>query len=115
MSLVSADEFRDYSGASLSTTGDDVVVAVLAEAHAGLAADVGVDVAQIAAHPDARAIAVGDIQRRAANLLARRNSPEGVAGVGDMGVITVPSGDPGSPRAVARIQRLLGIPRAWAV
>lgn len=113
--LVTVSQIRAYSGATIGHLPDDVVQECLDEAEAGLAADVRKPLDIIAAHPQASAVAVGDIKRRTANLLARRNSPEGVAGVGDTGIIPVPADDPGTSRAVLRIRRLLDIPRALAV
>lgn len=107
--LVDVAGFRDYAGIGLQV-GDDLLQAALDEAEAQLVADVGCPaVDAILAVPAAVPIAEGDVRRRAANLFARRNSPEGIAGAGDDMIITVPAGDPGSPAAVRRIRRLLGI------
>lgn len=110
--LVGEEEFRAWAGANVpATVPGSLVAACLEEAEAALVADVGCStVNDITSHPDAARIAYGDMLRRTSNLLARRNSPEGIAGVGDDGMITVPSGDPGSPAAVRRIRRYLGIP-----
>lgn len=107
--LVGVDAFREYAGIGASVA-DDVLADALDEAEAQLVADVGcASVADILAVEAAVPIAAGDVRRRAANLFARRNSPEGIAGSGDDGVITVPAGDPGSPAAVRRLRRLLRI------
>lgn len=113
--LVTVSQVRAYSGPTIGHLSDDVVQECLDEAEAGLIADLGVDMAAVMQHPDARHVAVGDVKRRTANLLARRNSPEGVAGVGDMGIVPVPADDPQTSRSVLRIKRLLGIKRALAV
>jgi hypothetical protein len=115
MMLATVEVFRSWAGAAAASVPTGLVQQCLAEAESALAADVGAPVHVIAAHPDAVVIAVGDVLRRAANLLARRNSPEGVAGVGDLGYIQVPANDPGSFHAVRRIRRHLGIPWVLAV
>lgn len=113
MTLVTIEQFRVWAGAATQTVPDELVQTCLDEAEAGIVADVfGHDdgsITAILANPRAAAIALGDEMRRAANLLARRNSPEGYAGAGDDGIIAVPAGDPGSPAAARRIRRLLGI------
>ncbi len=112
MSLVTVDQFRVWAGAATQTVPDELVQMCLDEAEAGIIADVlgptGV-IDTIVSNAKATAIAVGDEMRRAANLLARRNSPEGYAGAGEDGIIAIPAGDPGSPAAARRIRRLLGI------
>lgn len=111
MAMVTVEDFRGWAGAAYSTVPDGLAAACLDEAEAALWSDVGCDLPMdLTSSPQAAAIARGDVLRRAANILARRNSPEGVAGVGDMGIITVPSGDPGSPAAVRRLRRILGMP-----
>jgi hypothetical protein len=112
--LIDIPTFRAWAGAGADSVPDVLVQLCLDEAESALVADVRAPVATITADPDAAVIARGDVLRRTANLLARRNSPEGVAGVGDDGLITVPSGDPGSPAAVRRIQRILRIERVVA-
>jgi hypothetical protein len=107
-------EFRAWAGAGSNSVTDTLVQGCLAEAVAGLAADLGEDPARVAAHPAAAAIAHGEILRRAARLLARRNSPESIAGAGELGPITIPSRDPDSARAVFAIQALLGTPMGVA-
>ncbi len=109
--LADVDDFRLWAGAASTTVPDNLVQQCLDEAEAGLVSDVGVLTVEeiIAGSAAAVAIAKGDEQRRAANLLARRNSPEGFAGAGEDGYIPVPAGDPGSAQAVRRIRRLLGM------
>lgn len=118
-SLVTVEQFRVWAGAAVQTVPDQLVQDCLDEAEAGIVADVfGPDsgsIDTIAANPNARAIATGDEKRRAANLLARRNSPEGYAGAGDDGIIVVPAGDPGSPAAARRIRRILKIAAGGSV
>lgn len=111
--LVTVEQYRLWAGAASQSTPDELVQMCLDEAEAGIVADVfgpdSGDIDTIVDEPKAVPIARGDEMRRAANLLARRNSPEGYAGAGDDGIIAVPSGDPGSPAAVRRIRRILGI------
>ena len=112
--LVSVEQFRLWAGAAVQTVPDDLVTICLDEAEAGIVADVfgktEGSITAIVAEPSAAAIAVGDEMRRAANILARRNSPEGYAGAGEEGIIiAVPAGDPGSAAAARRIRRLLGL------
>ena len=114
--LVTIPEFRAWAGAT-STVPDELVQGCLDEAEAGLVADVGVATVEaiVAGSAAAVAIARGDEMRRAANLHARRSSPEGFAGSGEDGVIPIPAGDPGSPAAVRRIRRLLGMQPVVAI
>lgn len=111
--LVDVPMYRLWAGAATQTAPDDLVQMCLDEAEAAIVVDVfgpsagGIDT--IVGNEVAADIARGDELRRAANLLARRNSPEGYAGAGDDGIITVPAGDPGSPVAVRRIRRVLGV------
>lgn len=103
--LVGIGELRERIG---PTSADDATLrAVLDEAHAELVADTRLPVARIAVVPEAAALAVGEVVRRAQNLLARGNSPEGVLGVGELGPVPVPAGPPGSARTVQRIRRLV--------
>jgi hypothetical protein len=80
----------------------------LDEAEAGIVADLGVGVTEIQSVAEAEAIAVGEELRRASRLLARRNSPEAIAGAGEMGVVAIPVRDPDSARSIWAIQALLG-------
>lgn len=110
--LVTVDEMREYASIGTGTT-DATIQAALDEAEAALVADVGVpSVGAIGIDPAASAIARGDEMRRAAHLLSRRNSPEGIAGAGDDGIITVPAVNPGSANSVQQIKMLLGLPLA---
>ena len=114
--LVTVEEFRLQYGAGTASTSDELIQQCLDEAEAGIVADVGVgSIYDIVANQDVKAIARGDELRRAANFLARRNSPEGIAGAGDDGFLTVPAGDPSSPQAVRRIRRMLGIAAGGSV
>ena len=70
-------------------------------------AEVGESLDTISLDLGALSIAFGEEQRRAAHLLSRRNSPEGFAGAGSEGYISIPGADPGSPRAVRQIRALL--------
>lgn len=108
------DEFRAWSGAGTASVPDSLIQACLDEAVSGLVADLGVDPALVAADPAAAAIAHGEILRRASRLLARRNSPEALAGMGELGAVTIPSRDPDSTRAVWAIKSLLVIPEGVA-
>lgn len=114
--LVTVEDFREWSGAGSSSSSDELIQQCLDEAEAGIAADVGVrSIDEIVTVLEANAVARGDEMRRAANFLARRNSPEGIAGAGDDGVIAVPAGDPGSASATRRIRRILGIAAGGSV
>lgn len=108
--LVTVAEFRAWAGAASASVPDELIQDCLDEAEAGIVADTGVtSIDQVITNLDANPIGRGDEMRRAANLLARRNSPEGYAGAGDDGIITVPAGDPGSHAATRRIRRILKI------
>ena len=114
--LVTVEEFRDWSGAATASVPDELVQQCLDEAEAGIVADTGIlTIDEVIVVIEAGVIARGDEMRRAANLLARRNSPEGIAGAGDDGIIAVPAGDPGSPAATRRIRRILGIAAGGSV
>ena len=57
----------------------------------------------------------GEETRRAQRLLSRRNSPEGIAGLGgDFGVMQVPARDPDSSISIWRLKAILGLPEAVA-
>lgn len=108
MSLVTVEQFRKWAGTQVPAQVPDVLIQqCLDEAEAGIAADCGTTIDAITADRAAAAVAVGEEQRRANRLLARRNSPEGVAGIGDAGVIAIPSRDADSQRAVWAIRALL--------
>lgn len=116
MPLVTPEEFREWSGANLPASVPDTLIAdSLAEAEAALLAEVNLSsVAELAMNPAAEAIARGDEMRRASRLLARRNSPEAVAGVGSEGIIAIPSRDPDSAAAVRQIRAILLVPEGVA-
>ena len=111
--LVEVDDFREWAGVGAQVS-DDVIAATLDEAEAAIAWDVGETIATIVGNPDASAIAYGEELRRANRLLSRKNSPEGIAGVGSEGIITLPSRDPDSQRAIWGIQSVLGTPEGVA-
>jgi hypothetical protein len=100
-------DFRTYAGVGTGTS-DRLVQDALDEALTSLGADVGKPYEDLFSSP-AAAIARGEALRRANRLLARKNSPEAVAGAGADGIIAIPSRDPDSQRAVDSIIRLLGI------
>ena len=109
--LVSTADFRLWSGANLpASVPDSLISDCLDEAEAGITAEVGLSISSIQLHADAVAIARGDEFRRASRLLARRNSPEGIAGAGGEGVISIPSRDPDSAGSVRSIKALLLVP-----
>ena len=68
----------------------------------------------IQGHPLALDVAVGEEKRRANRLLARRNSPEGIAGAGVDGIISIPTRDADSQRAVWAIRSHLAVPEGVA-
>jgi hypothetical protein len=111
--LVAVDEFRAWAGIG-ANVGDDVIKGVLAEAEAGIAADVGAPIYEITADESAAVIAHGEMLRRANRLLARKNSPEGLAGAGSDGPISIPQRDPDSQRAVWSIRAILMVPEGVA-
>lgn len=106
--LVTIAQFRAWSGAATSTVPDSLIQQVLNEAEAGITVDIDSPIGEVLGNPAAHALASGEELRRASRLLARRNSPEGVAGMGDLG-FTVPVRDPDSFRTVSAIRTLLGI------
>lgn len=89
---------------------DTLIADSLNEAEGSLVAEVGAAISTIASDPNALSIARGDEFRRAARLLARRNSPEAIAGAGSEGVIAIPSRDPDSAAAVRQIRAILLVP-----
>lgn len=108
--MPTAADFRAWSGANLPATVPDALIqGVLDEAAAAVASEVGVAEAVLWSGP-AAPIATGEVLRRASRLLARRNSPEGIAGVGEMGMVTVPARDVDSQRAVWQMQAILMVP-----
>ena len=109
MALVTVDEFRAWSGTAPASVTDSVIEACLAEAEAGLVADVGLSITAIIVNDGAAALAYGEELRRGSRLLARRNSPEAVSGMGDA-MFTIPVRDPDSARTVLEIKALLNVP-----
>ncbi len=109
--LVDVESFRIWSGANLPTNVSDELISMsLDEAEAGLLADVGCTLDDLVVDAAAIAVARGDEMRRASRYLARRNSPEGVAGAGSEGIISIPSRDPDTQRSIWTIQAILGVP-----
>ena len=107
--LVTADDFRLWAGVSAVTVPDSLIQQCLDEAESGLLADLGdVDILDVKTSKQAKPVATGEVLRRAARFLARRNSPESIAGTGDFSVI-VPSRDPDSQRAVWALTQILGL------
>lgn len=104
--------FRGWATVNVpANVPDTLIQACLDEAEAGLVADVLCGtVDRIITNIDANPIGVGEVRRRAQNLLGRRNSPEGVAGVGQDGFVMIPASPPGSAIAVRQIKQHLGIP-----
>lgn len=107
--LVTVATFRAWAGAGLNTVSDELIGLTLAESEAGLQADLGTDIAVIQVSDVAVALATGEVLRRTARLLARRNSPESVSGFGDLALIT-PSRDPDSARTLTAIRAALVLP-----
>lgn len=115
MSVVSVPEFRAWAGANVpASVSDELVQMCLDEAEAGMLADIGATLGEVTLHPHAINIAKGDETRRASRLLARRNSPEGIAGAGAEGVISIPARDPDSAASVRQIRALLMVPEGVA-
>ena len=109
--LVSITDYRVWMGPSLpATTPDSVVQMCLDSSEAGLVADVGAVIDAIITNLEANALARKDIMLRTSNELAKRNSPEGVAGVGEEGFISIPATPAGSISTVRQIKRHLRIP-----
>jgi hypothetical protein len=100
---VAVAEFRAWSGVGANVP-DDVIEGVIAEAAAGIVADVGEPLSVIVADEAAAAILHGEVLRRTNRLLARKNSPESVVGAGSEGVFAIPSRDPDSQRATDAIR-----------
>lgn len=109
--LVTLAEYRMWMGPALpSTTPDSIIQDALDSAEAGLVADVGCQaIDAIITNLDANVIAREDIMLRTSNKLAKRNSPEGVAGVGEEGFITIPATPNGSQVNVRQIKKHLRI------
>lgn len=116
MSLVTVEEFRVWAGANLPASVADVLIQeCLDEAESGIVADTGSTVADIQANALALDVALGEEKRRANRLLARRNSPEGIAGAGADGlIINIPTRDADSQRAVWAIRSHLAVPEGVA-
>jgi len=113
--LVSVPDFRVWAGANTpASISDDLIQTSLEEAESGIAAETGATIIDIQANASATAIARGDEMRRASRLLARRNSPEGIAGAGSEGVISIPSRDPDSAASVRQIRAILLVPEGVA-
>lgn len=113
--LATVPDFRAWSGANTPASVPDALIQnCLDEAESGIVADLGVGIETVALYAPAIAIAHGEELRRASRLLARRNSPESIAGAGEAGLITIPSRDPDSARAIQQIKALLLIPEPVA-
>lgn len=110
--LVSVPEFKVWSGAGM--VPDMLIQACLDEAEASIVADLGAPIPVIRTVPEAESVAYNETLRRAQRFLARRNSPEGLAGAGDLGFIQIPTRDPDSQYAIWRLQALLAIPEGIA-
>lgn len=104
--LVSVADFRAYSGAASATVPDALIQTILDEAEAGLVADIAVPITTVQASPEALSLSYGETLRRSNRLLARRNSPESISGVGDV-AFSVPVRDPDSFRTIRSIMALL--------
>ena len=111
--LVSVAEFRTWSGAATASIPDSLIQDCLDEAEAGMLADVGTGMDDIQADSGAVTLARGEELRRASRLMARRNSPEGFSGYGDI-AIQVASRDPDSYRTIAAIRSILVVPEGVA-
>jgi hypothetical protein len=103
-----------WSGAVAATVPDDLILACVAEAETALAVEVGVPLDEMMGNSDAAWLAHGELMRRAARLLARRNTPESVASVGTDGYMQVPSRDPDSAASVRQLRALLLAPEGIA-
>ena len=112
--LVTVSDFRTWAGASNVSAPDTVVQQCLDEAEASILADLYVTIDEILSLADATVTARGEELRRAQRLLARRNSPEGIAGAGELGWVAVPSRDPDSSWAVTRLRQQLNVPEGIA-
>lgn len=109
MTYATRDELREWLGTNaVSTTLLDIC---LDEAESSLRADLGVvvgpDPDPILADAEALTIARGEVLRRAQRNLARRNSPEGISGLGDLGAFRVPVRDPDSQVSMNRLRAIL--------
>ena len=108
--LVSVAEFRAWAGTNVPAQVPDALIAeCLDEAEAGIVSEAGSPIDLIAAHPLAGAEATGEEKRRAQNLLAKRNSPEGVAGMGVEGYISIPAIPVGGQRVIWHIRQHLQV------
>ena len=114
-SLVTVEAYRQWAGASTATVPDGVIQASLDEAENGMLIDVGITMSVLweqggvpcsPGSVSATSLATGEVMRRASRLLARRNSPEGVAGYGDV-VIGISSRDPDSARTIQALRSAL--------
>jgi hypothetical protein len=107
--LATIDELRDWANAP--SVPDEILQDCLDAGEASLIADLGLrDTTDIVASIPATSIAHSEVLRRSQRALGRRNSPEGVAGIGEMGSITLPIRDPDSVTAMQQIQEILRIP-----
>ena len=124
--LVTVPQYRTWSGAATATISDSVIQQCLDEAESGLFADVPTTLEEISPPPwsgmsapcgpsgiSAISLATGEILRRSSRLLARRNSPEGVSGYGDI-AISISSRDPDSARTIQSIRSILCTPEGVA-
>lgn len=106
--LVSVQQFRAYAGANVpASVPDQLIQTVLDEAESGIAQETAQPLTAIQANAAALAIATGEELRRGSRLLARRNSPEGIAGIGSEGTIGIPVRDPDSGNAIRQIRSIL--------
>ena len=104
--------FRAWAGTNIpGNVPDQLIQDELDEAESMLVADVRCGtVDAIIVNLDANPIGLGEVRRRAQNLLAKRNSPEGFSGTGEEGFITIPAVPSGALSAVRQIKTHLGIP-----
>lgn len=116
MSVVTVADFRSWAGANLPASVPDALIQeCLDEAESGIAADTGATVDAIESEPLALDVLRGEEKRRANRLLARRNSPEGIAGAGTDGLAyQIPVRDADSQRAVWTIRSHLAVPEGVA-
>jgi len=108
-SLATVEDLRTW--ATAPAVPDAVLSGCLDDAESSLLADLGLDdTTEILADPRAMPVARGETLRRGQRFLARRNSPEGIAGTGDFGGLAISFRDPDSVAALDRLRQLLMIP-----
>jgi hypothetical protein len=113
--LVTVQQFREWAGANVpQTVPDSLIDQILNESESAIAQETQQPLTAIQGNPAALAIATGEELRRASRLLSRRNSPEGVAGMGESGLISISSRDPDSGNAIRQIRSILLTPEAVA-